>query len=62
MGFFSKLLGLEEDDSAKRTVEGGQPCAKCGQPVPKSNMGFDSGSGRPIHVNCPTTPQADPSD
>lgn len=54
MGFFAKLFGLEGGNASERTVEAGQPCAKCGQPVPKENMGFDSGSGRPIHVTCPT--------
>lgn len=53
MGFFAKLFGLEEDDSAKRTVEAGQLCAKCGRPVEKGNMGFDSGGGRPVHLTCP---------
>lgn len=62
MGFFGKLFGLEDDDSAKRTVDDGQICAKCGQPVPRDNMAFDSGGGRPIHRVCPdataTAPEA----
>jgi hypothetical protein len=62
VGFFAKLFGFEEDDSAKRTVEAGQPCAKCGQPVPRGNMGFDSGGGRPIHVKCPEAPEVGSSD
>jgi len=53
VGFLQRLFGGGGDDAAKRTVEPGQPCAKCGQPVPKDNMGFDSGGGRPIHVRCP---------
>jgi len=53
MGFFGKLFGLEGDDSARRTVEDGQICAKCGQPVLRDNMAFDSGGGRPVHRACP---------
>ena len=53
MGFFGKLFGLDGDDAAKRTVDAGQICAKCGQPVPHDNMAFDSGGGRPIHRACP---------
>ena len=60
MGFFQRLFGLGDDDAAKRTVEPGQICAKCGQPVPKDNMAFDSGGGRPIHLRCPEAP-AEPS-
>jgi hypothetical protein len=53
VGFFGKLFGLDGDDASKRTVEAGQICAKCGQPVPHENMAFDSGGGRPIHRTCP---------
>lgn len=53
MGFFEKLFGPSGGDQAKRTVEEGQICAKCGQPVPRDNMAFDSGGGRPIHFRCP---------
>lgn len=56
MGFFAKLFGLEENDDAKRTVEDGQICAKCRQPVARDNMAFDSGGGRPIHRVCPEPP------
>lgn len=59
MGFFEKLFGGGDRDASKRTVEPGQICAKCGQPVPKDNMAFDSGGGRPIHVKCPE-PQPNP--
>lgn len=57
MGFFSKLFGNGRDDSAKRTVDAGQICPKCGQPVPHGNMAFDSGGGRPIHRTCPEAPE-----
>ena len=53
MGFFGKLFGTDANDGAKRTVEAGQKCAKCGQPVPRENMAFDSGGGQPIHRVCP---------
>ena len=53
MGFFERLFGGAGGDPAKRTVEPGQMCAKCGQPVPKDTLAFDSGGGRPIHVTCP---------
>ena len=56
MGFFGKLFGMGGDDVTKRTVEAGQICAKCGQPVPRENMAFDSGGGRPIHRTCPKPP------
>ena len=56
MGFFAKLFGIDGDDAAKRTVDAGQICEKCGQPVPHDNMAFDSGGGRPIHRACPETP------
>ena len=55
MGFFERLFGNGGND-AKRTVEAGQICAKCGQPVPRDNMAFDSGGGRPIHRTCPEAP------
>lgn len=60
MGFFGRLFGAGGDDPAKRTVEAGQTCAKCGQPVPRDNMAFDSGAGRPIHRQCPETTSAPP--
>ena len=56
MGFFERLFGGGGSDAAKRTVEPGQICAKCGQPVPRDNMAFDSGGGRPIHLTCPEPP------
>lgn len=56
MGFWGRLFGDNGDD-AKRTVEAGQICAKCGQPVPRDNMAFDSGAGRPIHRTCPQAPK-----
>jgi hypothetical protein len=56
VGFFAKLFGTGEADASKRTVEAGQICAKCGLPVPKNNMAFDSGGGRPIHLQCPDPP------
>jgi hypothetical protein len=58
VGWFDWLFG-EGDDAAKRTVEAGQACSKCGQPVPRDNMAFDSGSGRPIHRHCPDTAEAE---
>ncbi len=59
MGLFDKLFGGRENPAA-RSVEAGQSCAKCGQPVPKDNMAFDSGGGRPIHRVCPVVPDEDP--
>ena len=56
MGFFAKLFGMDGENAPKRTVDEGQICAKCGQPVPRDNMAFDSGGGRPIHRVCPTAP------
>lgn len=53
MGFFGKLFGFGEGSGGERTVEEGQSCAKCGLPVPRDNMAFDSGGGRPIHRVCP---------
>jgi hypothetical protein len=61
VGFFSKLFGTGGDDAAKRTVEAGKICAKCGRPVPHDNMAFDSGGGSPIHRTCPETPTEAPS-
>lgn len=57
VGFFGKLFGTGDDNPAKRTVEAGQICAKCGGPVPRDNMAFDSGGGRPIHRSCPPVEQ-----
>lgn len=56
MGFFGKLFGTGEDDPSKRTVDDGQICGKCGQPVARDNLAFDSGSGGPIHRRCPEAP------
>ena len=53
MGFFAKLFGTDGNDGAKRTVDAGQICAKCAQPIAPDNMAFDSGGGRPIHRACP---------
>ncbi len=53
MGFFGKLFGTGEDNPSKRSVDAGQKCSKCGQPVPRENMAFDSGSGGVIHRKCP---------
>jgi hypothetical protein len=53
VGFFTKLFGLGGDGASKRTVDAGQICEKCGEPVPHANMAFDSGSGGPIHRKCP---------
>lgn len=53
MGFFDKLFGLGKENPAHRTVEEGQICQKCGHPVPRDNMGFDTGGGRPVHLECP---------
>jgi hypothetical protein len=55
MGFFEKWFG-PRDNPARRSVEAGQICAKCRQPVPHDNMAFDSGGGRPIHRVCPPPP------
>lgn len=60
MGFFGKLFGTGGGDAAKRTVDSGQICVKCGQPVPHDNMAFDSGGGRPIHRTCPEPPKEAP--
>jgi len=60
VGFFAKLFGTDRDHAAKRTVDAGQICAKCGQPVPHENMAFDSGGGRPIHRICPEAPTETP--
>ena len=60
MGFFDKLFGTGSENPAKRSVKGGEICAKCGQPVPLDNMAFDSGGGRPIHLKCPATPTEEP--
>ena len=61
MGFFAKLFGTDGGDAARRTVDAGQICAKCGQPVPHENMAFDSGGGRPIHRTCPEGPAEAPN-
>jgi hypothetical protein len=53
VGFFDKLFGTGKDNPAHRSVEAGEICAKCGEPVPRDNMAFDSGGGRPIHRTCP---------
>jgi hypothetical protein len=53
VGLLDWLFGGTKNDPAKRTVEAGQRCPKCGQPVPSDNMAFDSGGGRPIHRRCP---------
>lgn len=53
MGFFDRLFKTGDENPAKRTVESGQICSKCGEPVPRDNMAFDSGGGRPIHRHCP---------
>jgi hypothetical protein len=60
VGFFAKLFGTDGDHAARRTVDAGQICAKCGQPVPRENMAFDSGGGRPIHRICPEAPTEAP--
>lgn len=53
VGLLDRLFGGMADNPAKRTVEDGQICAKCGRPVARDNMAFDSGGGRPIHRVCP---------
>ncbi len=58
MGLLDWLFGGERENPAKRSVVEGQLCSKCGQPVPRDNMAFDSGGGRPIHLKCPD-PAAD---
>jgi hypothetical protein len=62
VGFFSKLFGTDGGGAARRTVADGQTCAKCGQPVSRENMAFDSGGGRPIHRICPEAPTEAPSE
>ncbi len=62
MGIFQRLFGLGGEDPSKRHVEDGQMCAKCGGPVPRDNMAFDSGGGRPIHRVCPTVPDGESED
>lgn len=59
MSFLGKLFGGGRDNPAERRVEAGQICAKCGKPVPRDNMAFDSGGGRPIHQVCPAVPEGD---
>lgn len=53
VGFLDRLFGGARENPAKRSVEDGQICAKCGEPVARDNMAFDSGGGRPIHRVCP---------
>lgn len=60
MGFFAKLFGLRDPRAGERTVRDGQICQKCGHPVPRDNMAFDSGGGRPIHRLCPEGPPPSP--
>ncbi len=60
VGFLAKLFGIDRDHPARRTVDAGQICPKCGQPVPHENMAFDSGGGRPIHRICPEVPTETP--
>jgi hypothetical protein len=55
VAWFEKLFGIGGENPAKRAVKAGEICAKCGQPVPRDNMAFDSGGGRPIHRVCPET-------
>ena len=62
MGFFTKLFGIDGGGAAKRTVDDGQICPKCGQPVFRENMAFDSGGGRPIHRSCPEAPTEAPTE
>jgi hypothetical protein len=50
---FDWLTGRGREGPGRRSVEEGQICAKCGEPVPRDNMAFDSGGGRPIHRFCP---------
>lgn len=60
MGFLDKLFGVGRENPAQRSVEAGQICSKCGQPVPRDNMAFDSGGGRPIHRVCPPREEPKP--
>jgi hypothetical protein len=53
VGILDRLFGGARENPAKRSVEEGQMCAKCGHPVGRDNMAFDSGGGRPIHRVCP---------
>ena len=53
VGFFDKLFGIGKENPARRSVEDGHICHKCGHPVMKGNMGFDTGSGQPLHLECP---------
>lgn len=53
MGWLDKLFGTGDENPAKRSVEEGQSCGKCGAPVPRDNMAFDSGGGGVIHRVCP---------
>jgi hypothetical protein len=62
VGFFAKLFGTDGGHVAKRTIAEGQICAKCGQPVSRENMAFDSGGGRPIHRTCPDEPPEAPNE
>ena len=59
VGFLAKLFGTDRNGPVERKIDAGQTCAKCGQPIPRENMAFDSGGGRPIHRTCPeTVPEA----
>jgi hypothetical protein len=58
VGLLDWLFGGDRENPAKRSVEEGQICSKCGQPVPRDNMAFDSGGGRPIHRRCPEPAEA----
>ena len=60
MGFWDRLFGAGKDNPAQRSVEDGVLCAKCRTPVPRDNMAFDSGGGKPIHRVCPETPPDEP--
>lgn len=58
MGFLERWFG--GGGAPKRSVQAGEICQKCGQPVPLDNLAFDTGGGRPIHRVCPAAAEAEP--
>jgi len=55
MGFLDKLFGRGEEDPANRSdfEADGAICVRCGTPVPRAQLALDSGSGKPVHRECP---------
>ena len=55
MRFLDKLFGRGKEDPANRSdfEVDGATCARCGTPVPRAQLALDSGSGKPVHQECP---------